>query len=46
MVKKLGAADVNESLGKLRSYAQANPGKVLGELAAVVIGFGLLRKRS
>ena len=46
MVKKLGSADVKESLGKLRSYAQANPGKVLGGLAAVAIGLGLLRKRS
>jgi hypothetical protein len=33
------------TLGKLRSYAQANPGKVLGGLAAVVIGLGLMRKR-
>ena len=46
MVKKLGSADVSESLGKLRSYARANPGKVLGGLAAVAIGIGLLRKRS
>jgi hypothetical protein len=46
MVKKLGSADVSESLGKLRSYARANPWKVLGGLAAVVIGLGLLRKRS
>ena len=46
MVKKLRSADVNESLGKLRSYARANPGKVLGGLAALVIGLGLLRKRS
>jgi hypothetical protein len=43
---KLGSADVNESLRKLRSYAQANPGKILAGLAAVVIGLGLLRKRS
>jgi len=46
MVKKLRSADVNESLGKLRGYARANPAKVLGGLAAVAIGFGLLRKRS
>jgi hypothetical protein len=35
-----------EPLGKLRSYARENPGKVLGGLAAVAIGLGLLRKRS
>ena len=29
-----------------RTYAQNNPGKVLGGLAALVIGAGLLRKRS
>ena len=46
VMKKLGSANMNESLGKLRSYAQENPGKVLGGLAAVVIGLGLLRKRS
>lgn len=46
MVKKLGSADVNESLGKLRRYARENPGKVLGGLAAVAIGLGLLLKRS
>ena len=46
MVKKLGSADVNEFLGKLRSYARANPGKVLLGLAGVAIGLGLLRKRS
>lgn len=33
-------------LGKLRRYARANPGKVLGGLAAVAIGLSLLRKRS
>ena len=46
VMKKFGSADVTESLGKLRSYARANPGKILGGLAAVVIGIGLLRKRS
>ena len=46
MLKRLGSVDMDESLGKLRNYAQANPGKVLGGLAAVVIGLGLLRKRS
>jgi len=46
MVKKLGWADVNEYVGKLRSYARANPAKVLGALVAVALGLGLLRKRS
>jgi hypothetical protein len=46
MVKKLGSADLNESLGTLRSYARRNPGKILGGLAAVAIGLGLLLKRS
>ena len=46
VMKKFGSADVTESLGKLRSYARANPGKVLGGLAAVAIGIGLLPKRS
>lgn len=29
-----------------RTYARKNPGKVLGGLAALVIGIGLIRKRS
>jgi hypothetical protein len=29
---------------KFRSYVQANPGKILGGVAAVVIGLVLLRK--
>jgi hypothetical protein len=45
MMNKMGSMDMNETLGKLRSYAQANPGKVLAGLAAVVIGLGLLRRR-
>jgi len=45
MMSKMRSIDVNSSLGKLRTYAQANPGKVLGGLAAVVIGLGLLRRR-
>jgi hypothetical protein len=36
---------VNQSLEKARSFAKANPGKVLGGLAAVAIGIGLLRAR-
>lgn len=38
--------DWNNSIGRLRAYARVNPGKVLGGLAAVVIGIGLLRRRS
>jgi hypothetical protein len=37
--------DVNETIGKARTYAQANPGKVLGGLAAVAIGLGMMRGR-
>ena len=37
---------LNSGLGKVRSTAQANPGMVLGGLAALVIGAGLMRKRS
>ena len=35
----------NSSIRKLRAYARANPGKLLGGIAAVVIGLGLLRRR-
>lgn len=45
VMNKIGSIDMNESLGKLRAYAQANPGKVLGGLAAVAIGLGLMRRR-
>ena len=45
MMNKMGSIDMNASLGKLRSYAQANPGKVLAGLAGVAIGLGLMRKR-
>lgn len=38
--------NINDSIGKARAYARMNPGKVLGGLAAVVIGIGLLRRRS
>lgn len=37
--------DMKGSMDKARSYAQANPAKVLGGLAAAVIGAGLLRGR-
>ncbi len=38
--------DVRQSVDKVRGYAQSNPGKVLGGLAALVIGAGLMRRRS
>jgi hypothetical protein len=38
--------DVNGSLNKVRAYAQANPAKVLGGLAAGAIGLGIMRRRS
>ena len=36
---------LNGSLGKVRDYAKTNPGVVLGGLAALAIGVGLMRKR-
>ena len=45
MMNKVGLIDMNDTLGKLRAFAQANPGKVLGGLAAVAIGLGLMRRR-
>ena len=38
--------NVRNSMDKARTYAQANPGKVLGGLSALVIGLGMLRGRS
>ena len=52
MLQKTGlnttGSNVNLKAGvdKFRTYANANPGKVLGGLAALVIGAGLLSKRS
>ncbi|MBV9186032.1 MAG: hypothetical protein JO093_10425 [Acidobacteria bacterium] len=37
--------NVNQSIGKAREYAKANPAKVLGGLAAVAIGLGMMRGR-
>lgn len=37
---------MNRGLGSVRAKAQANPGLVLGGLAALAIGAGLMRKRS
>jgi hypothetical protein len=43
---KMSDLRVNETVTKAKGYAKANPGKVLGGLAALVIGIGLLRQRS
>ena len=37
---------LNNGMTKARAAANANPGMVLGGLAALVIGAGLMRKRS
>jgi hypothetical protein len=37
---------LNSSLGKVREYARAKPGVVLGGLAALAIGAGLMRRRT
>ena len=36
---------LNQSFGKIRAFAKANPGRVLGGLAALAIGLGVLRAR-
>jgi len=36
----------NVNMSSVREYARAKPGVVLGGLAALVIGAGLLRRRS
>lgn len=45
MSGSLRNVDVRGQLGKARGMAQSNPGMVLGGLAALVIGAGLMRKR-
>jgi len=42
----LNNVDVRGSLNKARGVARSNPGMVLGGLAALAIGAGLMRKRS
>ena len=42
----LGNANMSDSVNKARDYARLNPGKVLGGLAAIVIGAGMMRQRS
>ena len=38
--------DFNSAISKVREFAQSNPGKVLGALAAFMIGASLIRRRS
>jgi hypothetical protein len=37
--------NMSQSVDKFRGYAQQNPGKVLGGLAALAIGLGMMRGR-
>lgn len=37
--------DLNGSLNKVRDYAKANPGLLLGGIAAAAIGLGMMRGR-
>jgi hypothetical protein len=41
----LNQVDVKGTINKARDYARANPSKVLGGLAALIIGAGLMRSR-
>lgn len=43
---RLNGTNVRGGLNNVRNMAQKNPGMVLGGLAALVIGAGLLRRRS
>jgi hypothetical protein len=42
---RLRNVDVRQSVDQVRGYAQRNPGKILGGLAALAIGAGLMRRR-
>jgi hypothetical protein len=42
---QMKSLNVNSSVNKMRSWAKANPGKLLGGLAAVALGIGLMRGR-
>jgi hypothetical protein len=46
MKDSLNKVQVGDTVNKARGYAAANPGKVLGGLAALVIGAGLMRGRA
>lgn len=43
---RLNSGSMRDGLNNVRGMAQKNPGMVLGGLAALAIGAGLLRKRS
>jgi hypothetical protein len=45
MREQMADLKMNSWLSKARAFAQSNPGKVLGGLAALVIGAGLIRRR-
>ena len=42
----MNEVDLQGSWNKARDYARRNPGKVLGGMAAVIIGAGLMMRRS
>jgi len=42
---QMKSLNVNDKVGKARSWAKANPAKVLGGVAAVAIGLGMMRRR-
>ena len=44
--RSVSGGSVGSQLSKARGVARSNPGMVLGGLAALAIGAGLLRKRS
>lgn len=46
LLSKLRHPDLRGQLGKARTAAQQHPGMVLGGLAALVIGAGLMRRHS
>lgn len=50
ILNRVGLGNAGSTMGStmnsVRDYARANPAKVLGGLAAAVIGAGLMRKRS
>ncbi len=44
--KNVTATNLGSTVEKAREYARLNPSKVLGGMAALVIGAGLLRNRN
>jgi hypothetical protein len=46
MREQMADLKLNSWISKARTFAQANPGKILGGLAALVIGAGLIRRRN